>query len=256
VAEPRLERPRRAAGPVAEALDPREEVVVGDADVAQQEVAVPGQRLRVAAHGHVRAQLQRPLAERRGGGVVDRDQGARRPRGAGDGGDVADVELRVAGRLQDDEPDVVQSAPRGELADLRRGQVLHRDAEPLELLGGEQTGRVVAVRGQDDAVAGARAREHRGGDRGHPGREGQAATAVQLADGGLEVPQRGLLGAGVGVDAPGARWEVAQVERRREHRGGPQRSPGDGRLLPGPDGTGAVPPVHAGPLIPAWPLAT
>ena len=204
-----------------------------------------GERLRVAADRHVRAQGERPLSEGRRGRVVDGDQRAGRTGGPGHRRDVADVEQRVAGRLQQDQPRVVQPAARGVLLDLRRGHVADLDAEPLQLLGREQPGRVVAVRRQDDAVAGARAGEHRGGERRHPGREGQAAAPVELADGRLEVPESGLLGAGVAVGAPRAGRQIPQVERGGEHRRRPQRGAGGGRPLTGPHRPGAVAPGGA-----------
>ena len=178
----------------------------------------------------------------------------RRVRRAGDGGDVADVEQRVAGRLQEHQPDAVQAAAGGHRLDLRRRHVVDPDAEPLQLVAGQQPGRVVAVRRQDDAVAGADAGEHGGADRGHPGGEGQAAAAVERADRGLEVAQRRVLGARVGVGAAGARRQVAEVERRREHRRGPQRRTGDGARPRRPAPTGCRRPRSA--LTPASPRAT
>ena len=62
--------------------------------------------------------------ERRRGRVVDGDERAGRVRRPGDGGDVADVEQRVAGRLQEHQPDAVQAAAGGDRLDLRRRHVV------------------------------------------------------------------------------------------------------------------------------------
>ena len=62
--------------------------------VAEHDVVVACERLGVAGQGEVGAELQRALAERGGGGVVDGDERARAWRGGGERGDVADVESR------------------------------------------------------------------------------------------------------------------------------------------------------------------
>ena len=218
VPEPGLERPRGAAGAVAEALQPGVQAVVGHAHVPEEQVAVAGQRLGVAADRHVGAQRERPLAQRRRRRVVDGDQCAGRPGRGGHRGDVADVEQRVARGLQQHQPDAVEPAVGGEPPDLRRGHLGDLDAEPGQLLGTQQPGRVVAVGRQDHPVAAAGAGQHRRGQRGHPGGEGQAPAAVELADGGLEVAEAGLLGPRVGVGAPRPGRLVAEVERGGEHR--------------------------------------
>src|SRR5262249_58762612 len=64
-------------------------------DVAEEEIAVPGQPLGVGREGEIGAEIERPLAEDRRGRVVDDDERALGVRRIGERPDVADVEPRV-----------------------------------------------------------------------------------------------------------------------------------------------------------------
>ena len=64
------------------------------------------------ATDEVGAEVQRALAERRGGGVVDRDQRAGGVRGLGQRRDVAHVQARVGRRLQQHQPYAVERRVR------------------------------------------------------------------------------------------------------------------------------------------------
>ena len=76
---------------------------IANRHVAQDQVAVSGERLRVGCERKVRAERERPLSQNGRRGVVHHDEYARcmslmHPRR-----DVADVEPRIAGALQPEE---------------------------------------------------------------------------------------------------------------------------------------------------------
>ena len=112
--------------------------------------------------------------------------------------DVADVEPRVGGRLDPQQPRAVEPV---ELRVPAGGGGPHLDAVRLQLFPDQGQG-LVAVVGQDHHVAGARLGQQYGRDRGHPGGEDRGLDLLprrlQLADGPLQVgPGR--------VGAPGRR---------------------------------------------------
>ena len=69
--EPRIERTGHGAGGIVDELQPRGEVVVAQHGDAADHVAVSVQILRRRVVDDVRAELERPLEERRREGVVD-----------------------------------------------------------------------------------------------------------------------------------------------------------------------------------------
>jgi len=205
--------------------------------------------LRQRVDDEVGAVVERPEQVRRHG-VVHHEGDAGRVGRAGEGLEIVHVVARVADRLGVDEP--------GPVVDGRRnpGRVggVHEtglDAHARERVVEEVDRAAVERRGGDDVVAGARDREHRGGDgrlarrqcqRAHPslhlGKPPLENVGGGVADAGVDVArllereERGGLvhrlervGRGLvdrnGTGAGGRVWRVAAVQRGR---GGAERS--------------------------------
>ena len=205
--QPRLEGAGDRADQVAPVLqDPVELVVAGD-DRAQQGVAVAGEVLGRGVDHHVGPELQRPLQQRGGEGVVDHDVGPGLVRRGDDPVEVGDLERRVGGGLH----------PHQRRVDARRehgvgvGDVDQRDREPATRLevGQLHHAALVGVPGRDDLGALADEVEH-GGDGGEAGREGERAAALERAERVLERAP--------GRVAVAAVLQVAARDVRRGHR--------------------------------------
>ena len=172
---------------------------------------------------------------------------------ARDRGDVADVQQRVARRLQEHQPDAVAGrrrprpprSPASPRSRRARRTAPARRGPAAGSCSSRPTGRTTLSPGAD-------AGEHGGADRRHPGGEGQAAAAVELADGRLELAQRRVLGARVGVGAAGraAAGRRGGTAPRTPARAAAAR-PGTASALP--PRTDRVPSPQEAELTPAWP---
>jgi hypothetical protein len=156
---------------------------------APDDVGVPPEVLRGGVHDGVGAVLERALVDRRGEGVVDRDD--RVAPASDDRGDVDDVEQRVGRRLDPDQARVGAHSS-GHRVDV--GLVDHRVAQApaREDLVDEAVGAAIEVGGNDDVVAG---RAHGGDQRvggGHARGEGRRVAALQIAQRALEGAARGV----------------------------------------------------------------
>ena len=143
--------------------------------MAEQHVAVAGGGLGVGGDHDVGAEIQRALQQRCHGGVVD-DHDGPGLMGAGGGlSDVAEVEAGIGRGLD------VDHFRAGKIGGGigGGGQLGDPDPEALQEFGAEDTGHVIAVRRQDQVVAGLEGREQGGGDGGHAGGEGDAGRILQ-----------------------------------------------------------------------------
>ena len=205
--QPRLERAGDRADEVATALEHAVELVVARDDRAHLHVGVAGEVLRRGVHDEVDAVLERALQQGSGEGVVDDDVGAGLVRGGGDRRDVGDLEGRVGRRLEPDQRGVGAGRDDG----VGVGDVDELGLQPaagLEV--GELHDRAgVGVPGDDDRAVGADEVEHRR-HRRQAGGEGQAAAALQRAEGVLE--------RGPGRVAVAAVLHVAAGDVGRGHR--------------------------------------
>ena len=137
---------------------------------------------------------------------------------ARDLGEVGDLQARVGGGLDPDEPG---AGRRGDdLARVARDEAgLHPVAR--QAVDGEVADAGVGVLGRHEDVAGAERVEHDRGDGGHTGGEDHRLAALERGERALEVRPGGVLIAPVavlgGVDG------ALQVIRRRQHRAGEQR---------------------------------
>ena len=74
VGEPGFERPEDGPGEQSFAVDARQQGLVGDGEIPEQQVAVAAEGFGSARDDRVRSQSQRLLTERGRGGVVDEQQ--------------------------------------------------------------------------------------------------------------------------------------------------------------------------------------
>ena len=182
------------------------------ADVTEQHVRMSVRRLGVGGHDDVGAQVERPLAVGSHGRVVCDDDGARLVGGGGDGGDVANVEIGVGGRFEQDKTVAFKAAI--EKACRRAG--VDRNAHRLQEPVGQHPRRVVAVGRQKDAIAGPQQAEQDCRDRSHAGRKGDGGGRLQMAEQLLDrVPGR-VVETTILVEARRVAWKV--VHRRHGQR--------------------------------------
>ena len=112
---------------------------------------------------NVDTEFQRTLAKRGHGRVVGNDNSACCMSRAGDGGEIAEVETGIRRRLDKDQAVALEAA----VEKGGRGARVEGDAELLEVAVGENARGVVAIGGQEDAVAGFQQGEEHGRNRGH-----------------------------------------------------------------------------------------
>ena len=213
---------RDRAGRGAPVAQAGQQAGVAGRDVAQDEVGVAGQTLGVRRHRQVGAELERELAERRGGRVVDRHQRAAGVGLGGDRRDVADVQAGVARRLEPDQGRLAGDAGEPRPGGGRAG---HRDAEAGEVAVDQVAHPVVAVGRHGQRVAGAEHGHEDGRGRGLARAEDQGLAALEVAERALEGLPGGVLAAAVPVGD--VRRVARQVERRRRDRDGVERLAGD-----------------------------
>ena len=173
--------------------DARDQVGVPHQHAAER-VGVAAQELGGRVHHQVDAQLQRPLVDRGGEGVVDHHDGALR---VGTGGQALQVEhlARRVGRalqVQDLQAFVDRGLDGGLIAGVAER---HVDAQGGEERVEQLVGAAVGVLDAHHPVAAAQQRQQRVGDRRHAGRErGGGSAALERAhllleggDGGVGV---------------------------------------------------------------------
>ena len=139
------------------------------------------QVLGAAVHDDIDTELDGPLVDRGGEGVVDDGDDAALASHPRDGADVQDREQRVGGALDVDE----LRLPRDRLGDLLRVRRHERvrDAEPLEVLRDHGVRSAVDLVLDHGVVSGAEDCEQHRGDRRHARREDQAVLgALQDAE--------------------------------------------------------------------------
>ena len=204
--EPGLQRPGDGADQVAPAFEDVVQLVVADHERAHHHVAVAGEELGHRVQHDVGAELERPLDEGSGEGVVDDDRGAGLVAGRDEALDVGDLEGGVGRRLDPEEGRVVEGADdRGGVGDVDEQAVTAASLEVAELADAAE----VRVPRRHHQCVLADQVQHRG-DGCETGREGQRATTLQGAERLLERrPRR--------VRVPSV-LEVATRDVRRRHR--------------------------------------
>ena len=189
---PGIERAERGAG----VLEVRLQHVCVQRPVAQdraaEAAALPVDVLGRGVHHQIGAELERPLQDRRREHVVDDHPGAGPMRQLGDGGDVDQLERRIARGFEQDEarrrrqrrrPLVEIGAVDQRHLDPEAGQDLAQDVAA----GAEQQARC------DHAIAGAQLAHQRGVHRGHAGGGGgRLLGALEQRQALLEHPHRGI----------------------------------------------------------------
>ncbi len=181
------------------------------------DVGVAVQELGGGVHHQVGAELERSLQHRAEKGVVHRQQHAPRAADFGDGGEIAQLEQRVGGRLH-------PAQPRRRAHRLGKGlgpggiDVAHVDAELLHDPFEDPVGATVEVVGGNHVIAGREQVEHGGGG-GAAGGEGDAeAAALERGQVGFERGARRVLGARILVAfvlaGPGLHVGRGQVDGR------------------------------------------
>ena len=190
------------------------------ADHVGMAVEVLGRRM----HDDVGAVFERALQDRRGEGVVDRDQQAVLLRDGGDGGDVDDLQQRVGRGLDPHQPGLRRDRgfERRRIREVDEAEVQRRAAlaDALE----QPVAAAVQVVHRDDVVAAVQ-QFQQGRGRRQPGREREAAAAALqrrhaalVGEAGRVVGAR-ILEALVHARA-GLRVGAGRVDRRHHRAGG------------------------------------
>ena len=210
-------------------------VLAGDEDAAG-DIGVAAQVLGGRVHGDVRAQVQRPLEDRRGPGVVAHQARSHVVGQVGDGGDIGDTEQGVGGRLG---PDQASAGAQGGF-DLRQVRHVHkRRLQPPrpQNLAQNLGGPVVGIVGGNDMVARLeRLADGKGG--GRPRCKGQPRRAAfERRQPRFERPAIGVVGAGIDV-AVGEGAVLRPFEGRGQVDGGRDCARGRVGVMAGVDGQG------------------
>ncbi len=155
--------------------------------------------------------------DERGERVVDDERQPAGVRHVGDGGDVRDVEARVADRLEVERARPVVDGPR-EVGRVRSIHEAGRDAELRQCVREEVVRAAVQARAADDVVPGGGDVEDREGLGGLAGREADGAdAALERGDPLLEDPGRRVHDAGVDVPELLEREQARRVGSVVEH---------------------------------------
>ena len=191
-----IERAGDTAGGVLEKTQALRKLIVADHDGAADHVGMAVEILRRRMHDDVDPQFQGPLNPWRGEGIVDRRQNPPRPRKRCDGGQIHEVQHRIAGGFQPDQPGVRMDGgvQRPGIAEVRviEDQPRRSFAHLLE-----QAGRAaIKVPKRQNPVAGIEQVNDRRGCR-HPRRECKTVGAA------FEIGDTGLVGVPGRIGAPG-----------------------------------------------------
>ena len=190
-------------------------------DVAEHQIAVARERLRVRSHDVVRSERQGLLEVRSGGRVVHGDEHAAFPRNVDQMADVAHVELRIGRRLDQQQPRSVEGFRLG-VAGRRCQTHLHADLrQPVRR---EHPRRIVRVCREHDGVARLERDAKERVQCRHAGREADRVAAVKHSERLFPHRPRRVVEAPVGQLVLGriaARGEGGgELQRRHECAGG------------------------------------
>jgi hypothetical protein len=147
--QPGFEWSGNAAGNFAPAGHGGDDIGIAAGHMAEQHVGVAIGCLGVGGNDDIGAMVERPLAERCHGRVVDDKDRAGFVNSIGNGGDIADIQPRIGRGFDKRQPIAIEAA----IEEGRGRPDVVGDAERLEEAIGQSPRRVIAVGRQQDTVA-------------------------------------------------------------------------------------------------------